>query len=56
MNGKHYQFRANPALEAEIQSAWMKGMSTSDNLFRIIKAGVKSLKKGNNDVKKQTEG
>lgn len=55
MNGKHYQFRAKPELEASIQSVWLQGMDTSNNIIRIIRAGVKSLKRGNDDVKK-TEG
>ena len=52
MISKQYQFRAKPELEANIQSVWLQGMDTSNNIIRIIRAGVKSLKKGNNDVKK----
>lgn len=43
MISKQYQFRANPELEAKINSVWDKNISITRNLTRIIEAGVKAL-------------
>ena len=43
---KQYQFRAGPDLEAKMRSVWLKGETNTDNLIRIIWAGVQALKKG----------
>lgn len=52
MISKQYQFRANPSLEGDIKSVWIQGMDTSNNIIRIVRAGIKALKKGDGDVKK----
>lgn len=38
-----YQFRAKPTLEAEIRSVWLKNHNTTENLTRIVQAGVAAI-------------
>ena len=46
MISKHYQFRADPDLEAKLHLVWNKHINTTRNLARILEAGVKALVKG----------
>jgi len=40
---KQYQFRSSPELDSGLTLVWVKSMTTSDNLRRVIKAGIASL-------------
>jgi len=43
MESRQYQLRVKPALEAGLQSVWLKNRNITDNLTRIVQAGVAAI-------------
>lgn len=43
MNSKQFQFRASPQIQEELAKVWIPTMNTTDNLIRVITAGVKYI-------------
>jgi hypothetical protein len=40
---KQYQFRCPPDVEAEFRKVWCSGDTVTDNILRVIRAGLKSM-------------